>query len=355
MNKFSPFPRRRARTHCNQGIDGEEKPSRLRGVGRLFFFGFGILAAALVFPGAARGEGESSVLPSAEESQRAAVLYQGALLDYEAGNLASAGEAYQRLVSEHPRTAAGRKAQLRLILVYLREGEYVEAAKQSLRWFVNFFLHLDRHLNDIVADFKTWTYLLLFLIIFCETGLVVTPILPGDSLLFAAGALSATPGSPLRVELLFLLLAAAGILGDTVNYWIGHQVGPRVFRQEKSRWFKKEYLERTHAFYERHGGKTIIIARFMPIIRTFAPFVAGIGAMTYWRFLTYNVIGASAWIAIFIFGGYKFGEVPLVKNNFSLVIIAIVIISVMPGVIEYLRAKYGKERKAAERGKEATS
>jgi membrane-associated protein len=202
--------------------------------------------------------------------------------------------------------------------------------------FIDFFLHLDEHLNIVIQNYGTWTYLLLFAVIFMETGLVVTPFLPGDSLLFAAGTFAAL-GS-LNVGLLFLLLAAAAILGDTVNYWIGHYIGPRAFSGE-IRFLKKEYLDRTHEFYERHGGKTIILARFIPIIRTFAPFVAGVGAMTYPRFIAYNVIGGVAWVAIFTFGGYFFGNLPVVKENFTLVIIAIILISVLPGVIEFFRER----------------
>ncbi len=209
--------------------------------------------------------------------------------------------------------------------------------------FLDYFLHLDVHLNEVIRDYGTWTYLLLFLIIFCETGLVATPILPGDSLLFTAGALAAMDGSPLKIELLFLLLGAAAVGGDTVNYWIGHLVGPRVFTREKSLFFRKEYLDRTHRFYERYGGKTIIIARFIPIIRTFAQFVAGIGSMTYLKFISYNVIGGLVWIAAFLFGGYYFGNIPLVKKNFTFVIMAIIVISVMPPVIEYLRQRYGRK------------
>jgi membrane-associated protein len=202
---------------------------------------------------------------------------------------------------------------------------------------IDLFLHLDQHLNIIIKDYGLWTYLLLFAIIFCETGLVVTPILPGDSLLFAAGAFSAN--GALDPLWLFLLLAIAAVAGDTVNYWIGKWVGPRVFHQEKVRFLKKEYLVRTHEFYERHGGKTIIIARFIPIIRTFAPFVAGVGEMTYLRFISYNIIGGIAWIALFIFGGYFFGNLPLVKKNFTLVVLAIVFISILPGIIEFLRQR----------------
>jgi membrane-associated protein len=204
---------------------------------------------------------------------------------------------------------------------------------------VDFVLHLDAHLNALIVAYHLWTYLILFLVIFCETGLVVTPFLPGDSLLFATGALAAAPGSPLRVHWLFLVLAAAAVLGDTVNYWIGHAVGPKIFDREKVRFLKKEHLDKTHAFYEKYGGITIILARFIPIIRTFAPFVAGIGRMTYWRFIGYNVIGGVAWVAVFLFSGYFFGNLPVVRRNFTIVIFAIIIISVLPGVIEYLRQR----------------
>jgi membrane-associated protein len=210
---------------------------------------------------------------------------------------------------------------------------------ELITYFIDLFLHLDRHLNEIIQDYGIWTYLILFLIIFCETGLVVTPLLPGDSLLFAAGALAATTGSPLNVIILFVLLTIAAILGDTANYWIGSIVGPRAFTS-KSRFLKREYLTRTHEFYEKYGGKTIIIARFVPIVRTFAPFVAGIGSMTYWRFLLYNVVGGVLWVAICVFAGYVFGNIPFVKNNFSLVVLAIIFISILPGLIEYIRHRY---------------
>lgn len=202
---------------------------------------------------------------------------------------------------------------------------------------MDLFLHLDKHLTLVFQQYGVWTYAILFLIIFCETGLVVTPILPGDSLLFAAGALAAVGG--LNPWILFVTLSIAAILGDSVNYAIGHLIGPKVFHYEKSRFFKKEYLDRTHAFYEKHGGKTIIIARFIPIIRTFAPFVAGVGAMTYPKFLAYNVAGGIAWIAIFVFGGYYFGNLPAVKHNFTLVIVGIIFVSILPGIIEFLRHK----------------
>lgn len=200
---------------------------------------------------------------------------------------------------------------------------------------VDLFLHLDKHLNDVIGQYGSWTYLILFLIVFCETGLVVTPFLPGDSLLFAAGAFAAL-GS-LNVFWLFVLLWIAALLGDTVNYWLGYWVGPRIFHRENVRFLNKKHLERTHAFYERYGGKTIIIARFIPILRTFAPFVAGIGRMRYLKFIAYSVVGGVAWVAICVFAGYFFGNLEIVKKNFSLVIIAIVLISTLPMLVEYLR------------------
>lgn len=206
---------------------------------------------------------------------------------------------------------------------------------ELFRQFIDFFLHLDKHLNVLIEHFGIWTYLILFLIIFCETGLVVTPILPGDSLLFAVGTFAAM-GS-LSVGWVVMLLIIAAILGDTANYWIGSFVGPKIFQRQHVRFFKKEHLERTHQFYEKYGGKTIVIARFIPIIRTFAPFVAGVGKMTYGRFLLFNVSGGAAWIGLFVLGGYFFGNLPIVKRNFTLVIFAIIFISIMPGVIEFLR------------------
>ncbi len=200
---------------------------------------------------------------------------------------------------------------------------------------IEFALHLEKYLDIIIQNYGVWTYFLLFLIIFCETGLVITPFLPGDSMVFAAGTFAGL-GS-LNVYWLFILLSAAAIAGDTVNYWIGHFVGPKIFQKETGIFLNKKYLEQTRQFYEKHGGKTIIIARFIPIIRTFAPFVAGIGQMSFWRFISYNVFGGISWIAIFAFGGYFFGTIPAVKNNFTLTIIAIVLISVMPVVIELFR------------------
>ncbi len=198
---------------------------------------------------------------------------------------------------------------------------------------VDLFLHLDKHLDEIVRNYGTWTYAILFAIVFAETGLVVTPFLPGDSLLFTAGAIAAL-GS-MRIEVVALVLTIAAILGDTVNYWIGQFLGHRLLAWGKL--IKKEHIDRTHAFFEKYGGKTIIIARFVPIIRTFAPFVAGIGSMNYARFLAYNVIGGLLWVAICVGAGYLFGNHPFVKKNFSLVVLAIIFISILPAVIEYIR------------------
>lgn len=203
---------------------------------------------------------------------------------------------------------------------------------EFLHQVVDVFLHLDAHLEAIIGDYGAWTYAILAAIILCETGLVVMPFLPGDSLLFAAGTLAAL-GS-LSLWVLLPLLAAAAIVGDTINYQIGARVGPRVFRSEKSRFFKKEYLVRTEAFFERYGGKTIVIARFVPIVRTFAPFVAGIGRMSYGRFLAYNVTGAMLWVGICVFAGYLFGNIPAVRDNFSLAVLAVIAISLLPAVIE---------------------
>ena len=201
---------------------------------------------------------------------------------------------------------------------------------------IDFVLHFDRHLTEFVDLYGVWVYAFLFLIIFAETGLVVTPFLPGDSLLFAAGALAAL-GS-LDLWLLVVLLIGAAILGDSVNYWVGAWIGPRAF-SGNVRFLRKDYLERTRAFYEKHGGKTIILARFVPIIRTFAPFVAGVGAMSYPRFIAYNIIGAVLWVGLFVPLGYYFGNMPTVKDNFSLVIFAIIGISVMPIAVEMFRAR----------------
>lgn len=204
---------------------------------------------------------------------------------------------------------------------------------------IDVFLHLDVHLNEWAGALGVWLYALLFLIVFCETGLVVTPFLPGDSLLFAVGALLSVPGTPLSLSGMMVLLCVAAVLGDAVNYTIGHRVGPRVFTSETSWLLNKEHLVRTQKFYEKYGGKTIVLARFMPIVRTFAPFVAGIGQMNYSRFALFNVTGGITWVCSFLFAGYFFGAVPVVKRNFHLVIVAIIIISVLPPVFEYLRAR----------------
>jgi membrane-associated protein len=210
-------------------------------------------------------------------------------------------------------------------------------------WFIDFFLHLDRHLAEVIQQYGVWTYALLFLIVFLETGLVVTPALPGDSLLFAAGSFAAL--GALNLWPLVFLLCLAAILGDTLNYAIGHALGPRVFHFSRSRFFNPEHLRKTHDFYEKYGGKTIIIARFVPIVRTFAPFVAGIGAMSYARFLTYNVVGGVLWVSVCLLAGYVFGNLPFVKQNFSVVILAIIFVSILPALVEYVR-----HRTAAKRG-----
>ena len=206
---------------------------------------------------------------------------------------------------------------------------------------IDVFLHLDKHLSVVIQSYGWVTYCILFCIIFCETGLVVTPFLPGDSLLFAAGAFAAL--NALDLSLLLVLLSVAAIAGDTLNYWIGNYVGPKVFQAETSRFLNRKHLAKTHEFYEKYGGKTIIIARFVPIIRTFAPFVAGIGSMTYRRFLLYNVAGGIAWILICVLAGYFFGNLAFVKKNFSLVILMIIIISILPAGVEFLR-EYQRRR-----------
>jgi len=200
---------------------------------------------------------------------------------------------------------------------------------------IDFILHVDEYLEDIINNYGLWTYLILFVIIFCETGLVVTPFLPGDSLLFAAGALTAR--TDLQPVTLFLLLAAAAIIGDSVNYSIGKCVGPRIFSGEHVRFLNKKHLDRTHEFYEKHGGKTIILARFIPIIRTFAPFVAGIGKMTYGKFISYNIWGGMAWVALLVFAGYYFGGLKAVEKNFSQVVLVIIFLSILPPVLEVVK------------------
>jgi membrane-associated protein len=213
-------------------------------------------------------------------------------------------------------------------------------AMELIAQFVDLFLHVDDHLLKLVADYGGWVYALLFIVIFCETGLVVTPILPGDSLLFAAGALAAgasTTGEGLSIVLLIPLLIVAAILGDAVNFAIGTAVGPGFLEKEKIRFIKKKHLEKTQRFYEKYGGKTIILARFVPIVRTFAPFVAGIGRMSYARFATFNVVGAIAWVSVCTLAGYFFGELPFVKKNFELVVLGIIGVSVLPIAIEILK------------------
>jgi membrane-associated protein len=204
---------------------------------------------------------------------------------------------------------------------------------------LDLFLHVDRYLNDWAAALGPWLYVVLFLIIFCETGLVLTPLLPGDSLLFAVGALAASDGSPLDVRLIAILLVVAAVAGDATNYAIGYRLGPRVFTSGRSRFFNRQHLLRTQRFYELHGGKTIILARFIPIVRTFAPFVAGIGSMRYARFAAFNVIGGAAWVLAFLLGGYYFGNLAPVRRNFQYVVLAIIVISLLPLVIEYFRTR----------------
>ncbi|NCO97180.1 MAG: hypothetical protein COY38_00770 [Candidatus Aenigmarchaeota archaeon CG_4_10_14_0_8_um_filter_37_24] len=205
-----------------------------------------------------------------------------------------------------------------------------------IEFFIGFIFHLDKNLSLIIQAFGHWSYLILFLIIFCETGLVITPFLPGDSLIFLCGAFASSGAFSLWI--LFFVLSLATIIGDTVNYWAGHFFGPRIFRKD-TRILKKEYLDETYKFYEKHGGKTIILARFIPIIRTFAPFVAGIGKMSYSRFIIYNIIGGISWISLFLFGGYYLGNIPIVKENLSLVILLIIFVSLLPSAVKFFFRK----------------
>ncbi|MGV3522632.1 MAG: DedA family protein [Candidatus Sericytochromatia bacterium] len=225
-------------------------------------------------------------------------------------------------------------------------SQLADLLKQAL----SLFLHLDDHLKMVIETYGTWTYLLLFVIIFCETGLVVTPFLPGDSLLFAAGTFAAL-GS-LNLALILFLLAVAAVLGDALNYWIGYHLGPRVFRQEEGLFFKKAYLDKTQAFYDKYGGKTIILARFVPIVRTFAPFVAGIGRMPYRIFFLYNILGGLLWVGVCTLAGFLFGNIPIVQKNFELAIIGIILVSILPMALEFL--KHRTERKRAEAQREMT-
>ena len=221
---------------------------------------------------------------------------------------------------------------------------------QLIKDLIDWILHIDHHLDGIFTHFGIWTYVILFGIIFAETGLVVTPFLPGDSLLFAIGALAAR-GS-LDMTILTVSLIGAAILGDTVNYWVGSLIGPKIFRGENVRFLNRKHLEKTHEFFERYGGKTIIIARFVPIVRTFAPFVAGMGKMTYRRFMAYNVVGGVVWILLFLWAGYFFGNFPSVKKNFTLVILGIIVVSIIPGVVEFIRERNRLRREGNQRREE---
>ena len=212
----------------------------------------------------------------------------------------------------------------------------------TIKFLIDLFLHLDTYLADIISQYGTWTYAILFFVIFMETGFVITPFLPGDSLLFAAGTFAALD-SGLNVWVLLVLLMVAAILGDTVNYWIGHYLGDRAYN---IKWIKREYLDKTHAFFEKHGGKTIFLARFVPIVRTFAPFVAGIGRMSYGFFFRWNIIGGVTWVALFTLAGYFFGNIPFVKKNFEFVIVAIILVSVVPIGIEWWKARREKKQNA---------
>ena len=213
-----------------------------------------------------------------------------------------------------------------------------------IKFVIDFILHIDVHLAELVAQYGMWVYGILFLILFCETGLVVTPFLPGDSLLFVAGALAALPTNDLNVHTMVALMIGAAILGDAVNYTIGRLFGEKLFSNPNSKIFRRSYLDKTHQFYEKHGGKTIILARFVPIVRTFAPFVAGMGHMTYRHFAAYNVIGALVWVLLFTYAGYLFGDLPIVQENLKLLIVAIIIVSILPGIIEIWRHKRAAAR-----------
>ena len=210
---------------------------------------------------------------------------------------------------------------------------------EYIQFVIDFILHIDQHMIELVQDYHLWTYAILFLIIFCETGLVVTPFLPGDSLLFVAGAITAQPDMPLEIGYLVLIVFAAAVLGDSCNYMIGHFSGKKLFSNPNSRIFKQSSLDKTHEYFRKYGGKTIILARFIPIVRTFAPFVAGMGKMNYYYFMVYNITGAALWVGIFCFAGYFFGDLPFVQQNLKLLLLAIIVISVLPAVVEVVRAK----------------
>jgi len=208
-----------------------------------------------------------------------------------------------------------------------------------IQQLIDFILHIDKHLLEIVTDYQTWTYLILFTIIFCETGLVVTPFLPGDSLLFAAGAISAMEGNPIDVNLLVPTLLFAAVLGDNTNYWIGRFIGDKVY-ERNYKLIKRKYIDETHVFYEKHGKTTLIVARFMPIVRTFAPFVAGIGKMRYLRFFSFSLLGNILWVTLFTYAGNFFGNIPAIKSNFTLVVFAIIAISLVPPIYTFIKVKY---------------
>ncbi|HDL8052597.1 TPA: DedA family protein [Yersinia enterocolitica] len=217
---------------------------------------------------------------------------------------------------------------------------------EFIRFVIDFILHIDVHLAELVAQYGVWVYGILFLILFCETGLVITPFLPGDSLLFVAGALASLPSNDINVHIMVALMVTAAILGDAINYTIGRVFGEKLFSNPDSKIFRRSYLDKTHQFYEKHGGKAIILARFVPIIRTFAPFVAGMGKMSYRHFAAYNVIGALVWVLLFTYAGYWFGNMPFVQDNLKLLIVAIIVVSILPGVFEVWR-----HRRAAARQK----
>ncbi|CFR24731.1 DedA family protein [Yersinia kristensenii] len=215
---------------------------------------------------------------------------------------------------------------------------------EFIRFVIDFILHIDVHLAELVAQYGIWVYAILFLILFCETGLVVTPFLPGDSLLFVAGALASLPSNDINVHIMVALMVTAAILGDAVNYAIGRVFGEKLFSNPDSKIFRRSYLDKTHQFYEKHGGKAIILARFVPIIRTFAPFVAGMGKMSYRHFAAYNVIGALVWVLLFTYAGYWFGNMPFVQENLKLLIVAIIVVSILPGVFEVWRHRRASSR-----------
>ena len=215
---------------------------------------------------------------------------------------------------------------------------------EFIRFVIDFILHIDVHLAELVSQYGVWVYGILFLILFCETGLVVTPFLPGDSLLFVAGALASLPSNDINVHIMVALMVTAAILGDAINYAIGRVFGEKLFSNPDSKIFRRSYLDKTHQFYEKHGGKAIILARFVPIIRTFAPFVAGMGKMSYRHFAAYNVIGALVWVLLFTYAGYLFGNVPIVQNNLKLLIVVIIVVSILPGVFEVWRHRRAQSR-----------